>query len=161
MKEKDELVNALRSEMKSLEENNDVLTKELASMKRYVVDLPTAEQNSDNLQMVSSQFWVLNFTLVRFCDCIVVIIVILTCNRSFWFTFPQLCDLQIKKLKEDRQKAENEIVRLEKKVADAGKGLQSRDQLIETLQDTCSQLKGEIEQLTVIVSFIITFCLIS
>jgi peptidoglycan hydrolase CwlO-like protein len=65
----------------------------------------------------------------------------------------QLCDFQIKKLKEERQKAENEIVRLEKKVADAAKGMQSRDQLIETLQDSCSRLKSEIEQITVIVCF--------
>jgi hypothetical protein len=42
--------------MKSLKENNDVVSKELASMKRYVVDLPTAEQNADNVQTVSSLF---------------------------------------------------------------------------------------------------------
>lgn len=103
--------------------------------------------------------WVLyfefpNVALVWFCLFTLVLDVLLKCSRSFLTDcILQLCDFQIKKLKEERQKAENEIVRLEKKVADAAKGMQSRDQLIETLQDSCSRLKSEIEQITVIVCF--------
>ena len=50
----------------------------------------------------------------------------------------------MKTLKEERAKYRHRAVELDKRLAEAKKGLKSRDGLIESLEDTQAQLKEEL-----------------